>query len=164
MNSTEFKELIANKHNHFDLVLVENVYPVMYALADRFNASIIGVSALGFLAVSGTILGNPAHPVLYPDLQWGVYNIDDVVIPRVHNIAKKYIGQNLRYLGDLETGQNMLSLNVNPALYPLRPTVPAMVEMGQMHIQPMKLLPQDLQEILDGATDGMTYFSLGSTI
>ncbi|KAJ3641656.1 hypothetical protein Zmor_028146 [Zophobas morio] len=185
MNSTEFKELMTNRHNHFDLVLVENVYPIMYALADRFNASIIGVSALGLVEVSGTILGNPAHPVLYPDVLWGFYNIElsmwkkiksvlwslwsryhyhDVVIPRVHNIAKKYIEQDLRYLGDLEAGQNMLFLNVNPVLYPLRPTVPAMVEMGQMHTKPVKPLPQDLQQILDGATEGVIYFSLGSNV
>ncbi|XP_063913101.1 UDP-glucuronosyltransferase 2B2-like [Zophobas morio] len=55
-------------------------------------------------------------------------------------------------------------LSVNPLLYPLRPNVPAIVEMGQMHIKPVQPLPQDLQQILDDATEGVIYVSLGSNI
>ena len=104
-----------------------------------------------------TVIGNPTHPVLYPDVLWGFYNTelsmwnkvksvlwsfwsryyDDIAVPRAHNIAKKYFGEGLSYLGDLRKGQSMVFLNVNPVLYPLRPNVPAVVEMGQMHIKPL---------------------------
>ncbi|XP_063912832.1 UDP-glycosyltransferase UGT5-like [Zophobas morio] len=185
LNSTGFKELIADQSRHFDLILVEFFHPIMYALGGRFKAPVVGVSAFGLISVNDKIVGNPTHPVLYPDLLFGFYNIESSVwnkiksalwsvyseyyhhviwVPRQHRVAKKYFGENLPYLGDLETGQSMFFLNVNPLLYPSRPNVPAIVEMGQMHMKPVQPLPQDLQQILDEATEGVIYVSLGSNI
>ena len=163
LNSTGFKDLIDNQSNYFNLILIENFHPIMYALAERFRAPVIGISAFGALALHHNIVGNPTHPVLYPDLLFGFYNIDvsmwkkiksvlwslfsrhyyhGDLVPRVHNTAKKYFEENLPYLGDLERAQSMLFLNVNPLLYPLRPNVPAVVDMGQMHIRPVKPIPE----------------------
>ncbi|XP_063913105.1 UDP-glycosyltransferase UGT5-like [Zophobas morio] len=184
LNSTGFKQLIDDQSKHFDLILIECFHPIMYALAGRFNAPVIGMSALGLMEVYYTVIGNPTHPVLYPDVLWGFSNTelsmwnkvksvlwslwsryyDDIAVPRAHNIAKKYFGEGLSYLGDLRKGQSMVFLNVNPVLYPLRPNVPALVEMGQMHIKPVEALPEDLQQILDNATEGVIYFSLGSNV
>ena len=163
LNSTGFKELIADQSRHFDLILVEFFHPIMYALGGRFKAPVVGVSAFGLISVNDKIVGNPTHPVLYPDLLFGFYNIESSVwnkiksvlwsvyseyyhhviwVPRQHRVAKKYFGEDLSYLGDLETGQSMFFLNVNPLLYPARPNVPAIVEMGQMHMKPVQPLPQ----------------------
>ncbi|XP_063913106.1 UDP-glycosyltransferase UGT5-like [Zophobas morio] len=164
---------------------MESFHPGMYALAGRFKAPIIGVSALGAVEVQHHLIGNPTHPVLYPDVLFGLYNIELLVwnkikstlwylwtqyhhhaifVPRVHNIVKKYFGEDLEYLGDLEKDQSMLFLNVNPVLYPIRPNVPSIVEMGQIHVKPVKPLPEDLQQILDDGTEGVVYFSLGSNV
>ena len=163
LNSTQFKQLIDDQSKQFDLILIECFHPVMYALSGRFKAPIIGVSSLGVLAAGYDIVGNPTHPVLYPDVLlsfhdkelslwqktksvmfslWSRYYHHNILVPRAHEMAKKYFGKDIPYVGDLEKNQSMLFLNVNPLMYPPRPTVPAIVEMGQMHIKPVKPLPQ----------------------
>ncbi|XP_063912831.1 UDP-glycosyltransferase UGT5-like [Zophobas morio] len=184
-NSTGFKKLIVDKYNHFDLVLVDGIHPLVYALAGRFKAPVVGVAPFGVLAVNYNNVGNPTHPVLYPDVLFGFYNIEqsiwykiksvlwslwsryhhhDILEPRAQGIAKEYFGDDTPYVGDIEKNQSMLFHNLNLLLYPLRPNVPMIVEMGQMHIKPVKPLPQDLQQILDNGTEGVIYFSLGSNV
>ncbi|XP_044262353.1 UDP-glycosyltransferase UGT5-like [Tribolium madens] len=167
-----------------DLILFECFHPALYGLAGRFKAPIIGVSSLGIFTAGHDSVGNPTHPVLYPDIMlnyhstklsiWGkiqtvVYNLWSryyyhwVVTPKAHELARKYFGE-VPYVGDLERNVSMLFLNVNPFMYPPRPNVPTIVEMGQMHIKPPKPLPEDLKRILDGSPQGVVYFSLGSNV
>jgi glucuronosyltransferase len=185
LNSTQFQELINDQTKHFDLILIECFHPVMYALAGRFQAPIIGVSSLGLLASGYDIIGNPTHPALYPDVilsfhskklslwqklqsllfnLWSRYYHHNILVPRADQMARRYFGEDIAYLGDLERNVSMYFLNVNPLMYPPRPNVPAIVEMGQMHIKPVKALPKDLQNILDEAAQGVVYFSLGSNV
>ncbi|KAJ3641639.1 hypothetical protein Zmor_028135 [Zophobas morio] len=173
LNSTQFKELIDDQTKQFDLILTEYFHPVMYALAGRFKAPIIGISSRGVMAVIYTILGNPTHPVLLSLWNkiksvlwslWSWYYHHAILVPRGHETAMKYLGVDIPYIGDIEANQSLFFLNTNPLVYPPRPNVPVVVETGQMHIKPVKPLPQDLQQILDGATEGVIYFSLGSNV
>ena len=184
LNSSEFKELIDDQTKQFDLILTESFHPVMYALAGKFKPPIIGISARGVMEVTYTILGNPTHPVLYPEVLlnfhngrlslwnkiksvlwnlWSWYYHHAILVPRGHKTAIKYLGGDIPYIGDIEANQSLFFLNTNPLVYPPRPNVPVVVETGQMHIKPVKPLPQDLQQILD-ATEGVIYFSLGSNV
>lgn len=46
-----------------------------------------------------------------------------------------------------------------------RPLVPAMVEVGGMHVATTnKKLPEEIQKFLDDATEGAVYFSMGSNL
>ncbi|RZC32085.1 UDPGT domain containing protein [Asbolus verrucosus] len=162
LNSTQFKKLIADQSKEFDLILIECFHPVMYALAGRFKAPVIGVSSLGVLTAGYDVIGNPVHPVLFPDVIlgmntgqltiwqkiksvlfniWSRYYHHNVLVPRSDKLARKYFGNDIPYVGDLERNMSMLFLNVNPLIYPPRANVPMIVEMGQMHIKPVKPLP-----------------------
>lgn len=44
------------------------------------------------------------------------------------------------------------------------PTSPSIVEIGGMHINAPKPLPEDLKQFMDDAPNGVVYFSLGSVI
>ena len=46
----------------------------------------------------------------------------------------------------------------------IRPFAVNMIEVGGIHVQPVKPLPSDIQEFLDSATDGAILFSMGSII
>jgi glucuronosyltransferase len=46
----------------------------------------------------------------------------------------------------------------------IRPIVANMIEVGGIHVEPVKPLPSDIQEFLDSATDGVILFSMGSII
>lgn len=47
--------------------------------------------------------------------------------------------------------------------YP-RPAMPGLVNIGGAHIRQTKALPNDIQQFLDGATDGAIFFSLGTFV
>ncbi|RZC42789.1 UDP-glucuronosyltransferase 2B9, partial [Asbolus verrucosus] len=185
LNNTQFKDLIADQNKKFDLILIEYFHPVMFGLAGRFEAPIIGVSSLGVLTSGHDVIGNPIHPVLYPDYIlglnagqltiwqkiksvlfnfWSRFYHHYILVPRADKLARKYFGNGIPYVGDLERNMSMLFLNVNPLMYSPRPNVPMIVEMGQMHIKPVKPLPADLKKVLDEAKKGVIYFSLGSNV
>lgn len=45
-----------------------------------------------------------------------------------------------------------------------RPMMPGLINIGGAHIQPIKSLPNDIQQFLDEATHGAIFFSLGTFI
>ncbi|KAF2892703.1 hypothetical protein ILUMI_13475 [Ignelater luminosus] len=178
------QSLIKDKNKKFDVMLVEFLHPAMYALSARFNCPMIGITSLGTFIVGHDAVGNPSHPGLNPDLLlpfmgslgfferlysmsfaiWYRLYYYYYIIPQQDKVARKYISENLPYLGDIERNVSMLFLNVNPIIHPIRPNVPAIVELGKMHIQVKKPLPPDLQKELDASKEGVIYFSLGSNV
>lgn len=46
----------------------------------------------------------------------------------------------------------------------IRPFVANMIEVGGIHVEPVKPLPEDIQQFLDSATNGAILFSMGSII
>lgn len=59
----------------------------------------------------------------------------------------------------------MLLVNAHFSMTFPRPLVPALVEVGGMHVASTnKKLPSDIQRFLDDATEGAVYFSMGSNL
>ncbi|XP_031329001.1 UDP-glucuronosyltransferase 2B19-like isoform X2 [Photinus pyralis] len=176
--------LIRNQSRSFDLVMVEYLHPTLTALGARFKCPWVGITSLGALLPVHDTIGNPSHPVLNPDIilpftgsmgfyerlvsvyfsMWFRYYYHYHIVPEQDKVGKKLIGEDLPYLGDIEKSISLLFLNVNPILHPIRPNVPAVIELGQMHLRSQKPLPKDLQQSLDKATEGVAYFSLGSNV
>lgn len=78
---------------------------------------------------------------------------------------RRYINdQNMPYLGDLAKRTSMMFVNTHFSLSGPKPLPPTVIEIGGVHIQDLKPLDNDLQEILDSATDGIIYVSWGSMI
>nr|XP_023019250.1 UDP-glucuronosyltransferase 2B2-like [Leptinotarsa decemlineata] len=85
-------------------------------------------------------------------------------LPMADRVARKYFGEDMPYLGDIERNISLLLLNVNPIMQTVRANVPNVIEVNQMHIREKKPLPKDLQEYLDSSSEGVVYFSLGSNV
>ncbi|KAK5648509.1 hypothetical protein RI129_003401 [Pyrocoelia pectoralis] len=180
----EVQALIRDQNKTFDLVMIEYMHPTFSALSARFKCPWVGITSLGALLPGHDSIGNPTHPILNPDILlpftgnlgfndrlfsvyysiWFRYYYYYHVIPDQDKVVKKYIGEDLPYLGDIEKNISLLFVNVNPILHPIRPNVPTVIELGKMHIRPKKPLPKDLQQSLDKATEGVVYFSLGSNV
>nr|CAD7264885.1 unnamed protein product [Timema shepardi] len=45
-----------------------------------------------------------------------------------------------------------------------RPLLPNVIQLGGIHIKPTKPLPEDIQDYIDSATEGVIFFSMGSII
>lgn len=155
LSDKNVQELI-NSGKSFDVLLVEIFQPSLFALASKFSCPFIGVSSLGMFEVAHNFLGNPTHPILYPDLMdplsaapnlfdriYSIYNslwfkhfYHNEYLPSADQLARKYINDDLPYLGDIYKNFSMVLLNVNPILHAVRPNLPAVVELGNMHSRP----------------------------
>lgn len=58
----------------------------------------------------------------------------------------------------------IIFMNTNNVVSTPRPAMPNMIEIGGIHVQPAQELPQDLQEFMDSAKDGVVLFSMGTVL
>lgn len=142
--------------HHFDVVIVEWLYPTMAALGAKYNAPIVGITSLGAPVVALDTVGNPSHPLVAPDhnlpvtrdmpfrerLLSALYSVyvriyyHLVVLPGEDKLAKRFLGDDLPYLGDIERNISLLLLNRNSVIHRPIPVVPAVIELNG--IQPTK--------------------------
>lgn len=134
----------------FDVALVETILPTFFAFSSRFSCPLIGVSSLGINVVSHDFVANPSHPISHPDFRltfptplnfyhrvysvyyslWYRFFYYARVLPAADKMARKYIGGDFPYLGEVARNFSLLLLNVNPIQYAVRPNVPAVIELG----------------------------------
>ncbi|KAG5896752.1 hypothetical protein JTB14_031732 [Gonioctena quinquepunctata] len=147
----------------FDLVIAQTyVSPIFYGLSAKYGAPLIGVSSMGGYIGSHFAMGNPHPPSLYSEmflsyngamplsrrLKSTLYNVwvrlylTFFALPESDRIARKYLGDDLPYLGEIEKNMSLLFLTTNPILYTPRPTVPTIISLEQMHIKPVEPLTQ----------------------
>ncbi|VEN46988.1 unnamed protein product [Callosobruchus maculatus] len=180
-----FIEVYNSSYVRFDVVVAEsNISPIMYAVAAKFKVPLVGVYSFGVWMGLNHAIGNP-HPLsLYPEIWsgsdgrmkfferirntlyyiWTRYYLNFEALPKCDQIARKYLGNDIPYIQDIEKNMSLLLLTTNPILYEPRPNVPTVISMEQMHIKPVKPLPKDLKQFLDNAKEGVVYFSLGSNV
>ncbi|CAH1179974.1 unnamed protein product [Phaedon cochleariae] len=184
-NNRDFLRIYNDTNAEFDLIITQSyISPIFYSLAARFQAPLIGVASMGGYIGTDFAMGNPHPPSLYSEMflpyhgqmsmyerikstlfyLWAKYYLTFHAMPKSDAIARKYLGNDLPYIEDIERNMSLLFLTTNPILYSPRPTVPTIISLEQMHIKPVGVLPQDLQNFLDKAKEGVIYFSLGSNV
>ncbi|KAH8290217.1 hypothetical protein KR054_001100, partial [Drosophila jambulina] len=87
--------------------------------------------------------------------------------PKQDAVLRKHFSNKLDRvptIKELERNISAILLNSYMPLFSPRPTSYNMIQVGGLHIQPTKALPEDLKQFLDGATHGAIYFSLGSQV
>lgn len=161
-NNVNFKRIYENTEEHFDLIIVHNMSPVFYSLSSRFKAPIISISTLDGRYNHHNSQGNINNPSIYGDIiyqdfqsrslksrllrfsyyMWYHYFYYWQYLPSEDKIARKYLGNELPYLGDLENNVSAMFLNGNLFTSPIRPTVPTTVYLTQLHIRPVQELPK----------------------
>ncbi|XP_046430654.1 UDP-glycosyltransferase UGT5-like isoform X1 [Neodiprion fabricii] len=172
----------------FDLVIMEQLFSfALLPLADRFDAPMIGISSLVLSTNTQYGIGNtiiPSHPANW-ELQeninnpltfwqrlknfckiWStIYVFRTYFMPGQEEIARKYFGDDIPSLYEIEKNISLIFVNqVGPISY-AKPNVPKIIEINGFHISKHKKpLPQDLQNVLDRATQGFVYMSLGTNV
>lgn len=155
-------DMLRNKNISFDLMIAEVFSTVVTPFSYRFNCPLVGIASLSVLSPTHEAIGNPAHPLLHPDLTttfgedmtfWE--KIDAVLfaivqrikhyadgLPRFDAELRRYFGPDMPYLGDLERNMSLLLLNTNPVIHGARAYTTAVVELGMMHLKKKKALPR----------------------
>lgn len=146
---------------YFDLVITEADVPLLYAVAEKYKASHIAITASSGRIHQYESKGNPTHPIVYPDVNTLNYrNLGkwqkiiefyrhiqtrneyyNNYLPLCELAAKKLFGLK-RSLLDVEHDIDFLFVAGNPALIGNRPNVPAVVYVDRMHIKPGLKLPK----------------------
>ncbi|CAG9860676.1 unnamed protein product [Phyllotreta striolata] len=186
MQSAGVQELLNKKDEKFDLFIVQISHygNVFLPFANKYNTPVVGISSLGAFLHTHDVLGNPTHPVISPDILLGLsenmsflerlntflYNISYriyyywVLLPEADKFSRKYFGDDIPYLGELDKNLSLVMLSANPLIHPPRPNVPNIININQLNVKEKKPLPKDIQEFLDSSPEGVIYFSLGSNV
>ncbi|KAG5883246.1 hypothetical protein JTB14_000035 [Gonioctena quinquepunctata] len=168
----------------FDVVIVGHFLDDgMSAFATHFNAHLILLSTLGANLWNNHLVGNPALPSFYPEILlnyqlkmtlcervkntlfriWNYINLNFIFYPAQNKIIQKYFPNPID-LEDSLYNVSLVLLNSHVSFSKPQAHVPNMIEIGGVHINPPKKLPDDLQKFLDNAKEGVIYFSMGSNI
>lgn len=155
LNHPNVSALLSNNETSFDLVIAEFLSPVVTAFAYRYDCPFIGVTSFNLVSTAHEAIGNPAHPLLYPDIltSFGedmtfLEKVDAVIfnsywrlkyythdLPVLDLVMRKYFGEGMPYLGDLERNVSLVFLNTNPIIHGARPYSTGVIELGRMHIK-----------------------------
>lgn len=146
---------------NFDVVIAE-IGQVVSSFAYKYKCPFIGIMSHGVNSVTHAAIGNPTHPILYPDLTTTFgedmtffEKVDAVIhaiytrikyyyydLPVIDAVTRTYIGEDMPYLGELERNASIVFLNTNPILHGARALSKGVIELRRMHLKPKKHLPE----------------------
>lgn len=147
----------------FDLILIEMWTTDCYlGLVHKFQAPFVGLSSCVIMPWINDRIANIEHPAYVP-VMFMDYSDDLSFIQRVENTvmlifnkiarhflfelpgreaARKYIDERMPTLSSIAENTSLLLVNTHFTLNRPRPSVPAVIEVGGMHIKPQKTLPK----------------------
>ncbi|KAK7870747.1 hypothetical protein R5R35_009897 [Gryllus longicercus] len=183
LSSQVIQDLIKSNQK-FDVVFYEIFNADCFlGFIHRFNAISIAMSSSSFMPWATPRFGLPDNPSYianhfssFSDVMnfWErLWNSVHYVVSQVafslladgqnYQIAKKYFGDDLPPLSEIAKNTSAFFINTHFTLNQVRPYTPNVIEVGGIHIEPPGKMSKELQTFLDGAKEGVVYFSLGST-
>ncbi|XP_049860385.1 UDP-glucosyltransferase 2-like [Schistocerca gregaria] len=171
----------------YDVFIIEKFgFTCYYGLAHKMGSPpLIGYTSLGITSLNRKTFGSPINPSYIPDYNLGytdhmtfwqrMYNAyillrsldveETVLYGKEEKQLKKYSGPNPPTVKEMDYNFSLMLVNNHFSVsYPV-PNTPNIVELTGIHIEKeRKPLPKDVRAFLDGARDGVVYFSLGSNV
>lgn len=182
------KEIIAKRDNQtFDVVIIEHLfYSSILAFAEIYDCPIIGITSLDSMSTTHEYIGNEANPVIHPEIFFPFRHGELTFWERWESLKfylrlrfiiteeydRQYAVQIRKHFPTVQTSIKSMTkriqlvmTNTSPAMGFIRPVLPNTIQLGFMHIEPAKTLPNgDLKTFLDNAPNGVIYMSLGSNV
>lgn len=160
LKSKPMTALFINPNVKFDLVITEADVPVLYAVAEKYQAPHIAITASSGKIHQYESKGAPIHPILYPDVNTLNYrNLSrwqklveinryfqtrheyyNTYLPLCEVAAKKIFGLK-KSLQEVEHDIDLLLVAANPLLISNRPSPPSIKYVDRLHIKPGFALP-----------------------
>lgn len=167
-----------------DLLIVESFnVPCYCSLAEKYDIPVVSSLAPAYMPGADYSIGNPIHPAYWPSIS-SRYTQTMSFHQRVVNFVHYVINYAIHYAWTVRTayaiderfvgnkdvtieklyGRVSLVILNNHFSFMNRPTVTNAIEVGGMHIKEAKPLPSETLKFIEGAKDGVIYFSLGTTL
>ncbi|KAK4873156.1 hypothetical protein RN001_015185 [Aquatica leii] len=161
--------------------MAENSAWVAFAFAKRFNCPIIPISSQACESRSYKSIGNPEaffytsittnetlttlervkHTVLY------AIGLSFFYVSRLGTmeVIKKQFGPEYRDAEKIFEKTSVVFENTNNIMHQIRSLLPGVVQLGGLNLyNAHPKIPKDLQQVLDNATNGFIYVSLGTVV
>lgn len=161
----QVRNLIRDEDARFDVVIAEAQLPGMMAFSWRFDCPMIGITSLDSGMQYHLAMGNPAHPMLNPDINLPVEDPEDMtfkerlysfifyvgysrllygrVYPELHVKLKTIFGDDVPDPLTLHDNMASLFVNTHPIFHTIRPLNPSTVPIGGgIHFKKPKPLPK----------------------
>ncbi|CAK1556337.1 unnamed protein product [Leptosia nina] len=188
LNSTEFQQFLS-KNNKFDLVICEAlIQEALYALAHKYSAPLVLVTAFGNCMRHNLAVGNPLQLAttlyeflavedptsflgrlenLYTSLYeffwwrfWYLYKQEELVRKYIPNLA-----QPVPSLYEMQRNASLFLINSHFSFDSSVPYLPNIIEIGGIHTHSDdRSIPRDIEKILNDSKDGVVYVNFGSNI
>ena len=180
------KNLLNSADAQFDVVIMEVfLNEAMLGIAHHLNAPVIGYGTFGATLWTCQMVGSPSPSSYVPHPMSGLTDKMNFLqrLQNTFSTAVEYIYMHLVYLpaqekiyndlfpnaektlGQLISNVSMVLLNNHFSLNFPRPYVPNMIEVGGIHLKrKVNELPTNIKSVLDNATNGAIYFSMGSNL
>uniref|UniRef100_A0A182M8S5 UDP-glucuronosyltransferase n=1 Tax=Anopheles culicifacies TaxID=139723 RepID=A0A182M8S5_9DIPT len=180
------KKLIASDEK-FDLVIMESfLNDAHLGFVHHFKAPCVAFSTFGASRWTNDMVGTPS-PISYVPHPFLSFTDRMSFVQRIGNMLMTIMDSVLGHILDFPVQSAMYEaafpdpkpplehlrrhavslvlLNNHFSLSYPRPYVPNMIEVGGMHVnRKPNPLPEDIQKLLDNATNGVIYFSMGSNL
>lgn len=170
----------------YDLVIVEylSYYP-WFAMAEWFDAPLIGITSLDTMMEVHEAFGNSANLIVHPEIlfpfienltfmqryrslrfyMWYRFYYVPKFAPAIKRIIERFMPGVETSIPKLVGKGELLMTNTHPALGFIRPILPNTIQLGFMHIKPPKPITDEaLQAFLDSSEKPIIYMSLGSNV
>lgn len=142
--------IIRNESESFDLLITESSRLPVLAFAHRFRCPSIGVTVLDAYPTLHSLLGDPTHPLLYPDTWLDLEDCTSIVgrikcvlydlgtsfvqtrtlFPLYDRMIEKHFGGGYPPVAELVKGISIQFVNTDPVLHKVRPLVPGVIQIG----------------------------------
>ncbi|XP_050443855.1 UDP-glycosyltransferase UGT5-like isoform X2 [Adelges cooleyi] len=179
------KRFYTDDSSEFDLLITEhfnNEIPLVFAM--KYNVPFILLSSCGLLPWSQRAVGQPYNVATVSSVLGGynkkmnvferAMNAFEVVVyvlgyvlffqtARDEEIIKTNLGVDVS-LAKLVQNASMIFVNTHYSMHGTVPVVPAVVEVGGLHIKPKTSLSADIQQFIDESEHGVIYFCMGSLL
>ncbi|XP_069697550.1 UDP-glucosyltransferase 2-like isoform X2 [Periplaneta americana] len=182
--SPNLQKLIASDIQ-FDLIITHLFGADCFlGFSHLFKAPVISIVTSVSLPWGADRIGNVDHPAYIPNYflpfsdrmsfwqrlvntvfieaaKLGHYILTELI---TEELTRKHLGPDVPSLSEIKRNTSLVLVNSHFSLNTPRPTVPAFVEVGGLHIQSNGNLSTYLEEYIKGAKHGVIYFCLGSII
>uniref|UniRef100_A0A182LSR9 UDP-glycosyltransferases domain-containing protein n=1 Tax=Anopheles culicifacies TaxID=139723 RepID=A0A182LSR9_9DIPT len=188
LENENVQQFIEHDDTDFDVIISEQFYQEAFLMfAHKYRAPIVTLCTLGHANHIDQAMGLVTpwsfvpHPVLLlsDDMTFSqrCYNfwisLADLVIRQIYYIPQQNKLAQIHFakiegpelmpsIRDLEKSISVILVNSHLSTSAPRPTIPGLINVAGAHIKPAKELPEDIQKFLDGAKEGVIFFSLGS--
>lgn len=169
----------------FDLIITELFNSDCFlGFVHKFKAPFIALTSHEIVPWANDRFGNPDNPSYIPTsfmsyepkmsffqrtintvfLWFAKINYNYFCQMNTDKMVKEAFGRDATYLSEIAKGTSAMLINTHYSLFGARPHAPNIVEIGGIHIEDVKPLPDDLKKFLDDALEGVLVFSWGSMI